>query len=108
MNANERAGAFAIQVQIADMKLTPGLLQLFFVGAVDGSSQTELGVIGDPQSIVVILRLDYGQHRSKNFFLLDSPARLHIGDDRRLDKEALFAIGSAASDDAPTLGLALF
>jgi len=49
-------GAFAIEIEIADMKLSSRLGQLFLVGAVDRSSQTKLRIIRNPQRIVVVIR----------------------------------------------------
>ena len=75
MDAHQRAGALAIQVQIADMKFVARAIQFRFVARVDRASQAELRVVGDAQSVVVIIRFDDRQHRTKYFFLLDRRSR---------------------------------
>src|SRR6185369_1984186 len=55
MHPDERAGALAIQIQVADMKLFARAMQLCFVAAVDSPSQTELRVVCNLECVVVIL-----------------------------------------------------
>ena len=44
------------------------------------------------QRVVVVLRFDDCQHWSKDLFLLDRRAGLHVRDHGRFDEEALLAV----------------
>ena len=57
MNADQRARAFAIEVEIADMELAPRAFDLLRIIPVDRAGQTIFGIIGDPQRIVEIVAL---------------------------------------------------
>src|SRR5689334_515238 len=107
MHAHKRAGALPIQIKIPDVKLLARALQLRFVSAVNGARQTKLRVVRDLQRIVIILRLDHGEHWAKNLFLLDRVAWLHVGDYSRFDEEPLFAVRSAAGNYTSAFTLSL-
>ena len=92
MHTNQRAGAFAIQIKISDMKLSTRSLQFRFVRAVNRASQTKLRIVRDVQRIVVILSLDDRQHWSKDLFLLDRVRPVYVSDHGRLDEESLLAV----------------
>jgi hypothetical protein len=47
MYANQGAGAFAVEVEIADMKLEPGSLDLFLIRRIERAGQAKLSIIGD-------------------------------------------------------------
>ena len=71
MRTHDGASALAIDVQIADMELAHGALDLVARLGVHRTRQAELRIIGNFQRVVVIPRLDHHQHRSKDFFLLE-------------------------------------
>ena len=54
MRAHHRAGAFAIDVEIADVELAHGAVDLVLRAGVDGAGQSELGVVGDFQRMIEI------------------------------------------------------
>src|SRR6185295_11728677 len=102
-----RAGALAVEVEVADMKLPARAFELFLVSTVDGASQTKLRVVSNLQRVVIILRFDNCQHRTKYFFLFDRRARLYISNHGRLNEETLLAIRAAAAHNSPAFALAL-
>src|SRR5882672_9865983 len=106
MHAHQRARALAIEIEIADVELAAGALDLRFVSRVNRAGQTKLRVVRDTQSIRIVVRFDHRQHRPEDLFLLDRRARIHVGDDRRLDKETLLAVRAAAGNDATAFGFA--
>src|SRR6266849_1300974 len=108
MNTHERAGAFAIEIKIADMKLALRSLEFVLVRAIDRASETKLRVVRNPQSVVITIRFDYRQHWTKDFFLLDGCARLHIGNYGGLNEKALFSVRAAAAQYAASFGFSLF
>src|SRR5947207_15918762 len=108
MHPYKRAGALAIQVKVADVEFIAGPIELGFIGRINRAGKSELRIVRDAESVVIIVRLDDGQHRSKDFFLLNRVARLNIRNHGGLDKETLFAVSTAARDDATAFGLALF
>src|SRR6267154_3003377 len=108
MHPDERAGAFTIQIKIADMKFAAGALKLNLVSRVHCARQAELSVVGYSQRVVVVIGFDHRQHGSKYLFLLDGPAGLHVRNHRRVDEKSSFAIRATARYHASTLGLALF
>ena len=80
------------------------LLDLLFRRRKDRAGQSELRVVGDVQCVVEIARLDHRQHRPKDLFLAMRGLGLDVGDDRRLDEEALARFGSPlAARDEPAL-----
>src|SRR6185369_8156187 len=100
-----RARAFAVQIQIADMKLFARAMQFCFVAAIDSTSKTKLRVVRDLECIVVILCLDHGEHWTKDLFLLDRRTWLDVCNHCRFDEEALLAIRTTAGHDASTFTL---
>src|SRR6266498_2723472 len=65
MRPHERSSALPIQIKVADMKLSPRSLQLFFVRTINSSSQPELRVVGNLQCVVIVLSLNHCQHWSE-------------------------------------------
>src|SRR5260221_10300977 len=50
--------------------------------------QTEIGVVGDRNRLVVIFDLDYACHRTKDFLARNPHAVVNLGEQRRLQIEA--------------------
>src|SRR5436305_7334161 len=86
VRADERARALAVEVEVADVELAARALQLLAVVRVDGSGQAVLRAVGNPQRLVEVARADAGQDGAEDFLLLDAVARLHVGEDGRLDE----------------------
>src|SRR5204863_5524040 len=63
MHADERTGALAIEIEIADEKLFARAVELLLVVGEDRTGESELRVVGDAQCVVEVLRLDDCQHR---------------------------------------------
>src|ERR1051326_821275 len=61
MGAHDGSRAFAVDVQVADVELAPGALDLLRRRRVDGSGEPEVRTVGDAQRVVVAARLDDGQ-----------------------------------------------
>ena len=70
---------------------------------VDRAGQAVLGVVGDRQRVVEVLRLDHGQHRSEDLFLREACHRVDIGDHGGLDEVAVARRALAAGDQAAFL-----
>src|ERR1043165_6950240 len=107
VRADERACALAVEVEVADVELAARALQLLAVVRVDRAGQAVLRVVGDAERVVEVVRADAGEDGAEDFFLLDAVAGLHVGDDGRLDEEALLAVAAASRHDAPAVRFAL-
>src|SRR5262245_57227499 len=105
MNVDVRAGAFSIEVKVADVEIAFSSLDAFAVSRIESAGQPIDRVIGYRQGLVEILRFDAGEHRTEDLLLRDSRFRIDIGDDRRIDEiafagELVFAV---SHDEAPFL-----
>src|ERR1043166_3095830 len=99
MDADQRAGALAVQIQIADEELLTGALELLLVVGEDGAGEAELRVVRDPQRVFEVLRFADREHRTEDLFLRDRRLRVDVGDDGRLDEVALLVAHVAAGDE---------
>ena len=72
MHSDKRPGAFAVDVQIADMTLFLCAPDMIPVSAVNGPGQPVFAIVGDPDGILKVFRLQHGQHRAEDFFPGDS------------------------------------
>ena len=86
MHAHERAGALAVQVEVAAEELALAALEPLAVARVDRAGQAVLGVVGDRDGVVEVLALITASTGPK----ISSWARRSRGsmlvDDRRLTK----------------------
>src|SRR6266850_3546012 len=90
------------------MKLRACFIELRFITTINGASQSELRVVSDLQGVFVVLRFDDGQHRTKDFFLLNCRAGLNVGDNSGLNKETLFAVGTTAYQHSAAFTFSFF
>src|ERR1043165_1166687 len=58
MGAHHGAGALAVDVQVADVELAPGALDLLRRRRVDRSGEPEVRTVGDVQRVIVAARLN--------------------------------------------------
>src|SRR5271165_2991176 len=100
MSSYDSAGAFAVDVQVADMELLFRCGNLVVRGRIYGAGQAEFCVVGDGQAVFEATRLDHCQHRTEDLLLRNRCHRIDIGDHRRLDEVAIaeFTYARAASD----------
>src|SRR6266404_5633847 len=101
MRPHHCAGALPIQVQIADVKRLFGFLDFFRILRVHRAGQSKLRIVRNFQRLVVIFRLDHRQHRAKHFFLRQPRMRIHIGNNRRLEEEAVTGSSLPARQQLP-------
>src|ERR1044071_4027097 len=99
MCADHSAGALAIDVQVADVKLLHAALEFLLVPAIDGARQTELGVVGNPQRMIEAVRLDDRQDGPEDLFLLQLGLLRNVRKDSGLDEEAIAAFDALAAGD---------
>src|SRR5262245_20699110 len=104
MRAHHGPGALAIEIKVTDPELFARALQLLPRRRVHGAGQTEFGVVGNLQRVVVVARLDHRQHRPEYFFLGDARGWSDVGDYRRLDVVTVAGLlGGPAPADQPAL-----
>src|SRR5258708_6630715 len=105
MRAYHGAGAFAVEVQVADLQLMPRPLQLLARRGINGAGQAELSVVADLQRVVVVAGFDYGQHQPEDFFLGNARHGCDILDHSGLNEVAFagFLRRTAAEDHAAFL-----
>src|SRR5690606_5824294 len=72
----------------AGAKAAGDLVAAFYVRAEHGAAQAVVGVVGLHHRIILVLVGDDRDHGSKNLFLEDLHAGLHIGEDGGLYKKA--------------------
>src|ERR1700690_91836 len=61
VRAYHRSRAFAVQVEVAYMKLAHGAVEFLARTGVDGTGESELGVVGDFEGVIEVARLDHYQ-----------------------------------------------
>src|SRR3954451_24733754 len=95
MRSDHRSGALAIDVQVADVELADGALELVARTGVDSAREPELGVVGNFERVVEAAGLDHRQHRTEYFFLLKLGLRRNIRENRGLDEVTFPGFGGA-------------
>ena len=100
VRADHRSGAFAVDVQVADVELVDGAVDLVAGLGVDRAGQAELGVVGDLEGVVEAASFDHGQHGAEDLFLLELRLRRDVGEDRGLDEIAFAGSALAAGEEA--------
>src|SRR6185437_159622 len=85
------------EIQIAGMEVSTRTLQLVTRAGVNSAGKAELSVVGDIERVIKIARLDYRQHRPKNFFLRQTGVRRDIGDDGWLNVIAFSGLSCTAA-----------
>ena len=88
MYPDQRAGTFAVEIEIADMELFARLFDAFFVARKERAGQAVLCAIGDRERVREIFRLYHRQHRAENLLLRDPRVWRDIRDDGWLNKVA--------------------
>src|SRR5713226_2579185 len=91
MTADHGAGAFAIHVEIADVKFFSGALDFFRVLGINGAGEAKFRVVGHVQSFVKILRFGDGENGPENLFLENPRLRTDVGNHSWLDEIAIGA-----------------
>jgi len=89
VRADHSAGAFAVDVQVADVKGVFGFFDPVAVPGPHRAGEAVFSGIGDGQSLVEMFRLDHRQHRSKDLLLIQAGAGLDVGKDGGLYKIAV-------------------
>jgi hypothetical protein len=93
----------------AGLHLLGDTLRAFGIGRPDGSAQAELGVVGDPDRLVVAVVGDDRQDRAEDLLLGDDRGVVDVGEDGRLNEPAVVDVGSpAAGDEGGAVGDAAF
>jgi len=101
VRAHHGASAFAVQIQIANVKGFFGLLNLAFVFGIDRTRQSKFCIVRNLESFVKVFGFDDRQHRPKDLFLRDAGLRADIGDNCRLHEVAV-ARGAPAAEHHAT------
>src|SRR3984957_10303097 len=107
MRAHHGAGALAVDVQVTDMELLNGAIDLVTRLGIDGARQAELGVVRDFECLIEATGLNHREHRSEDFFLLEFGFCRNVGNHRGTDKVA-FAGRAVAARDQAAVFFALF
>lgn len=103
VGANHRAGAFAIDVEVADKELVAGALNVFRVGGVDSAGEAVFTVVGQLEGVLEVAGFGDTKDRAKDLFLEYSIVVLDVGNDGGLYEMAITLGFSAASDQATFL-----
>src|SRR5207237_8927304 len=100
MGARERAGAFPVDVQVADVEALARLLDAIRDGGEDCAREAELRVVRDVERVVEVTRADDREHRPEDLLLRDARAWADVVEDRRLDVIAAFTRTTAEHERA--------
>src|SRR5712692_3172272 len=92
MRAHGGSRALAVDVQVADVEFADGAVNLLARFGVNGAGQAELGVVGNLERVVVILRLSHSQNGAENLFLFQARLGWNISDDGGLQEVALTCV----------------
>src|SRR5208283_2227340 len=101
MAADQGAGAFAVEVQVADEEALLGGVDPGRVAGVDGAGEAVLGIVGELQRVVEITGAGHGQDGSEDLLLEEARFRVDVGDEGGLNEIAVAGSGSAAGEQAP-------
>ena len=85
MRADHRAGALAVEVEVADVELLPGSIEIGLRVRVDGAGETVFGVVGDGESVGEVGRAQDGEEGAEDLFLSEAGGRGDVGKDGGLD-----------------------
>src|SRR5438309_11320151 len=108
MRPHHRARALAIDVQVADVELAAGALDLVPRARVDSAREAELGVVGNFKRVVEAARFDDREHRAEDLFLLELGIRWDVRENRGLDEVPFAGFGGAlAAGEQASIFLAL-
>ena len=86
MHVNHRAGALAIQIKIADVELSAGLLEPRALAAEHRPSQPVLSVVSNVERRVKVSRAKRREHGTEDFFLRYARHRINFANHGRLDE----------------------
>ncbi len=92
MGANHGAGAFAIEVEIADVEAQTCNSQSFLVFCKDGAGETVLCIVGNLQGILVGIGFDDGQDGAEDLLLCNARAGRDVCKNCRFDVVSAFAV----------------
>src|SRR5215510_16612638 len=105
MYVHHRAGAFAVNVKVANVEFALRALDALAVARIERAGQAVDRIVGDGQRFVDVFGLNDCENRPEDLFLSDAGHRIDVGDDRRRD-EPTFAghtVPPASGDDAAFL-----
>src|SRR5688572_3053332 len=102
MYANHGTSTLPVQIQIAYVEVLTRALETIFILRVHSAGQTVLGVVRNTQRILVVARLDEGEHRTESLFLRDLRIGFYIGDDGGRYEITLIAILRSAAEHEAT------
>src|SRR5437764_10436514 len=97
MCADNCTGAFAVDVEIADVELAHRHFNLVARSGINRTGQAELGIVCDIERLLKVARFNHRKHRTENFFLLELRFRLNICDYGWLDEITFTRISGAIS-----------
>jgi hypothetical protein len=81
VRADHGAGAFPVEIQVADVEALLGFPQMFGVIGEDRAGQPVLRIVGQFQGVLEVVGLGDGQHRAENLLLEDAVLGLDVGND---------------------------
>src|SRR5215469_3022712 len=102
MRADHRTGALAVDVQVADVEVADGTLDLVARTGVNSARESELGVVCDIESLIKAMSFNHGEYRPENLFLLEFRLWSDIGDHGGPDEITFTGFGGplAAGNEA--------
>src|SRR6266850_2597873 len=80
---DDRAGDWAVDVEIAANQLVFGALDIHWAARVDSASERELALVGQLEGGVEVFCFCNRQHRAENFLLKEPAVRRNVGEDGR-------------------------
>src|ERR1700674_4463460 len=81
-----RADGWCVYVRNSVVELVERAKSRIHIPRVDRRRQSVFHVVVHGKSLVRVLHSDYGKNRTEDFFLLETAARLDVGEDRRLEE----------------------
>lgn len=103
LGADHGAGAFAVEVEVADVEAVGGELEAGGVGGVGGAGEAVLAIVGEFEGVFEVARGGDGEDGAEDFLLEDAGGGGDIGDDGGLKEVAVAWRGAAAGDEAAFL-----
>ena len=71
MGAHHGSRTLAVDVEIADVEIAHGAVDLVARLGVNRAGEAEFGIVGDFERVVEAAGFDHHQHRAEDFFLLE-------------------------------------
>src|SRR5579864_4415082 len=91
MCPNHCACRFAIEIEVAHVKVPAGSLKLIASAGINAAREAKLGIVGDRQSVFEVLGFDDSEHGAEDLFLRNARFAIDVDEYRWLEEVTFVA-----------------